>query len=112
MFSPKDKTPEYLKANVIYYFTCAACNSSYVGETYRHLNTRIKEHLTKKSQPSSIFKHLDANVECRLACNDFCFNVIDKASSKYNLEIKEAFHTNWLNPKITKQKKLALTISA
>ena len=31
-------------SNVVYKFTCRQCNATYVGETSRHLQTRIAEH--------------------------------------------------------------------
>ena len=39
-FSPKDKLLEHLKSNVIYKFTCAGCNASYIGkmpDTLKHV---------------------------------------------------------------------------
>ena len=44
-FSLKDVPRASLKSSVVYRFTCASCSASYVGETSRHLTTRIKEHL-------------------------------------------------------------------
>ena len=45
LFSAKDSLPNALKSYVVYKFTCAGCQSCYVGETKRHLPTRIKDHL-------------------------------------------------------------------
>ena len=60
LFPAKDKVPYGLKSCVIYKFLCAGCNSSYVGETYRHISTRTHEHLeTDKS--SNIYRHLLKN---------------------------------------------------
>ena len=57
-FSNKDKVPCGLCSNVIYKFTCEQCtNCSYVGETTRHLATRINEHLTGKPTPTEISLH-------------------------------------------------------
>ena len=105
-FSTKDKMPSELRARVVYKFTCAGCTACYVGETTRHYNTRVHEHLYKKSQPSSVFKHLDAKDDCRKACNENCFEIIDVDSSPYRLKVKEAIHNEWLQPNINKQKKL------
>ena len=45
MFSFKGCTPNALKSMVVYQFTCAGCNSCYIGETGRHFSTRrVKEH--------------------------------------------------------------------
>ena len=45
MFSPKDFIPDSLKSRVVYQFTCASCGVRYIGETNRHFNTRVNEHL-------------------------------------------------------------------
>ena len=95
-----------LKARVVYRFQCAGCNACYVGQTNRHFTTRVHEHLHKKSQPSSVFKHLEANAQCRETCDDTCFKVIDTNSSSFRLEVKEAIHNELLKPSINKQKQL------
>ena len=41
---PKDSLSDLQKANVVYKITCADCPASYVGETKRRLETRLKEH--------------------------------------------------------------------
>ena len=52
MFNVKDPIPKSLKSFVIYKFVCPGCNACYIGETTRHLSTRIKEHLERiKSSP-------------------------------------------------------------
>ena len=45
-FSFKDPIPDALKSLVVYQFTCAGCNSRYIGEKSRHFATRVKEHLS------------------------------------------------------------------
>ena len=44
-FSCKDTLPKSLQSYVVYQFTCAGSKACYIGETKRHLNTRIEEHL-------------------------------------------------------------------
>ena len=44
-FSNKDKIPQELQSYVVYKFKCGCCGATYIGETSRHLPTRIKEHL-------------------------------------------------------------------
>ena len=42
----------------------------------------------------------------------FCFKIIDKANSKFDLKIKEALHINWRKPNLNvQQNHLALTLS-
>ncbi len=101
-FSLKDRPLSSLKANVVYKFVCASCNASYVGETSRHLSVRINEHLnTDKS--SHIYKHLRANQACKDNCSNNCFSVLDTASSKYQLRIKEGLYIDWFKPSLNKQ---------
>ena len=76
------------------------------GQTTRYYNTRVHKHLNKKSQPSSIFKHLEAEVKCRDSCDEPCFEIIDTDTSAFRLEIKEAIHNEWVKPNINKQKNL------
>ena len=45
MFSVKDSVPQGLRSRVVYKFSSAGCNASYIGETTRHLCTRVREHL-------------------------------------------------------------------
>ena len=43
-FNFKDRIPYYLKSCVVYKLSCGQCASTFIGETYRHLSTRIAEH--------------------------------------------------------------------
>ena len=63
MFRLKDRVPYYLVSGVVYEYTCGRCNSSYYGETERHLKVRSGENIgispftfkkTKPSKESSI----------------------------------------------------------
>ena len=105
-FSSKDKMPSELRAGVVYKFSCAGCNACYVGQTTRYFDTRVHEHLHKKTQPSSVFKHLEANVLCREMCDTSSFEIIDTDTSSFRLEVKEAIHNEWIKPSINKQKQL------
>ena len=57
MFGVKNPVPVELRSNVVYKFTYASCNSCYVGETSRHLSTRIREHLNS-DRTSPVFSRL------------------------------------------------------
>ena len=102
MFSTKDNLPNALKSNVVYKFSCASCNASYIGETTRHLTTRIKEHLSSDKK-SHIFKHLEMSGDCKRACSEDCFSILDHAPTEYQLKIKEALHIQWNQPILNKQ---------
>ena len=62
MFSVKDPVTFHLRSRVVYQFTCAACNACYVGETFRHISTRIREHLGR-GRISHIFHQLQSSDE-------------------------------------------------
>jgi len=44
MPSLKPPVPKLLRSRVVYKITCPGCESSYVGQTVRHLKTRLAEH--------------------------------------------------------------------
>ena len=102
MLSVKDPVPVELRSNVVYKFTCASCNSCYVGETSRHLLAHIREHLNR-DRTSHIFQHLQQSEACRSSCSAECFKVIDHATTKFQVEIKEALHISWDQPSLNKQ---------
>ena len=82
-------------SKVAYKYTCGKCNSSYYGETDRHLRVRAGEHIglslltfkkCKRSKESVVRDSL-------LFCDDPSFeefSVLAKASSKFSLEIKKS----------------------
>ena len=104
MFSTKDKILSFLQSMVVYKFVCASSNTCYMSETARHLPTRIKEHL-KADKKSHTYQHLSSNQNCFNCCTDDCFSILDYASTKYQLKIKEALYIKWLDPILNKQKK-------
>ena len=111
LFSVKESVPKYLRSFVVYRFTCPSCNASSIGETARHLTTRIKEHLETDSK-SHIFKHLDTNRKCKELCNAECFEIIDSATSSYRLKLKEVMHITWEKPSLNKQvKQVSISIT-
>ena len=99
-----------MKSFLVQKFTCTSCSSSYIGKTCHHFKTRIEEHI-KADNKSHIFKHLHSTTRCSDLHNSLSFKIIDKASSKFNLKIKEASHINWKKPTLnTQQNHLALIV--
>ena len=86
---------------LVYKFTCASCDSCYVGETSRHLSTRIRKHLNR-DRTSHIFQHLQQSEACRNSCSAECFEVIDHTTTKFQVKIKEALHISWEQPSLNK----------
>ena len=90
-FSTKDVIPSTLRSHVVYNFTCASCNASYVGQTTRHFNVRVNEHLNKKSTPSGIFKHLGENSGCRLAATNHVLKSLIVTSLPLDYKLRKLF---------------------
>jgi len=95
-FRIKDPTPADLRSHVVYEFTCATCNSSYIGQTSRHLRQRIAEHLgishltgiTMKSQSHSNIR--DHCVLCKdSTCSSRNFTILARGNSELELLVKE-----------------------
>ena len=75
------------------------------------MNTRIEEHLGKNKK-SHIYSHFQENPQCQENVNSDYFQIIDRASSYFGLQIIEAMHINWKNPELNKQvKHVGITIS-
>ena len=101
---------KFLKSFLVYKFTYASCSSSYIGKTCCHFKTRIEKHI-KKHNESLICKHQDSTATCFDWYNTVCFEIVNKAKSKFYLKVKAPSHINWrkvnLNPQ---QNHLALTL--
>ena len=95
-FHFKDRLSFDLVSGVVYKYTCGRCNSTYYGETDRHLKVRSGEHIgispltfkkTKPSKESAIRDHL-------LNCNNISsfeeFNILANGYYKFVLKIKES----------------------
>jgi len=102
-FSNKSKTQLGMKANLVYQYKCHKCESLYIGETNRHLRTRIAEH-TQSSRKSSILDHL---VKChgtqrRVYDNDFRV-LISNFDHNYERTITEALLIKFCKPSLNVQ---------
>ena len=75
-----------------------------MGETTRHLSSRIKEHLNT-DKASYVFQHLQESSECKSVVDHNCFSIIDHADTKGKLKLKEGLHISWLKPSLNKQVK-------
>lgn len=107
-FSLKSRTPFSYSANVVYQFNClrdAGC--SYIGQTKRHLLTRVNEHVSlhKPRGPQSEIKTHIYN--CPSCHNQFLgidnFKILKKCKTNYEVVIQEALTIKKLRPKLNKQ---------
>ena len=75
------------------------------------MNTRIEEHY-RKDKKSHIYSHLQENPQCQEKVNFDYFEIIDRSSYYFRLQIKDAMHTNCETPGLNKQvKHVGITIS-
>ena len=109
LFPFKDKVPKFLKSGVVYLFKCRCCSASYVGQTTRHLHTRISEHLgispitgKQSSNPvmSSIFSHTNASGHSA-SFDDF--KILSSCSDSYELMIHESLLISKFKPSLNIQ---------
>ena len=95
-------------SGAVYEYTCGRCNSSYYGETERHLKVESGEHIgisplafkkTKPSKESSIHDHL---LECDNNPSFDEFTILAHGNKKYLPKIKESFSIKRDQPVLNK----------
>ena len=94
LFKCKDTTPFALRSKVVYCYTCASCDASYIGKTSRHLHTRICEHLgissaTSKPLKTPVFSAIREH-QCSARPSAECFKVLTSGSSDMDILTREA----------------------
>ena len=93
-----------LRGNIVYKYSCPQCNAGYVGETTRHLYTRISEHrglsprtlkFLSKDPNSRIFDHyLDSGHEI----SENIFEIV--TSCNFDLKTVESIAIKLLKPSL------------
>ena len=101
LFSTKDRLPLLSRSKVVYKFACASCGACYIGETHRHLSTRISEHMMNKG--SNIYKHLQEFPVYKQSYSAGDFIVLDSANTDYSLKLKESIHIQLTKPSLNVQ---------
>ena len=95
-------------SRVVYKFQCGRCNSSYIGETDRHLKVRSGEHIgispltfnkVKPSAESSVRHHL---LFCDHSPSFDVFTILTHGNNKLLLEIKESLLIKLIKPELNK----------
>ena len=108
VFRFKDRLPYERISRVVYKFQCGRCNSSYIGETGRHLKVRFGEHIgispltfnkVKTTAESSVRDHL---LYCDHSPSFDDFNILTHGNNKFLLEIKETLLIKLIKPKLNK----------
>ena len=95
--SLKNSFARELRSKVVYKLTCSGCNSTYVGQTVRHLATRVDEH---RKEDSPVGQHL---LECNKEVGgtaELKSEIIDQTANTHKLLTLEALHIWRERPKI------------
>lgn len=106
-FRTKDSTPFELRSHVVYQYTCAGCNSSYIGQTARHLHHRIAEHRGVSHLTGNVMKqqvHSNIRDHCsqctRSTCSARDFKILARGSTDIELLVKERLLINREKPSL------------
>ena len=108
VFRFKDRLPYELISRVVYTFQCGRFNSSYIGQTDRHLKVRSGEHIgispltfnkVKPSAESSVRDHL---LLCDHSPSFDDFTILTHGNNKFLLETKESLLIKLIKPELNK----------
>jgi hypothetical protein len=103
------KISSILRLCIVYSFKCRCCSASYVGQTVRHLHTRVSEHLgisaltgmtSSSPQLTNIFSHLSHSGHTA-SLDDF--KILSSCSSPDELLIRENLLISKLKPTLNQQ---------
>lgn len=94
--SLKPAIEKSFKSGIVYQITCPRCNSRYVGQSVRHLLTRIKEHSRTSTPVGSHFQSCNNNN----ISIDNDVKILATSNSQRQLLIKEALFINDLKPSL------------
>ena len=106
LFSFKNRIPTRLRSHVVYKFTCQGCGALYIGETSRHLHTRVSDHLgistltgkkRKCPTPTAILSH-HADTGHLISFDDF--KIISTCYSVSKLLLRESLLISKLKPSL------------
>ena len=94
--SLKPLVPKMLLSNVVYKLTCPGCTASYVGQTVRHIQRRVREHLGNKGIMKSHFEQCSID-PLSIQDNNFV-SILDRTNRISKLLTLEALHISQIKP--------------
>ena len=96
-----------LQSGIVYQISCPRCDSRYVGQSVRHLLTRVKEHTRASSPVGSHLKACDVKLSI-----DNDVQILSKARHQRQLLIQEALFIKEIKPLLnTKEEYKSHTLS-
>ena len=103
-FSFKDRISFAMRLHVVYKYKCQCCAALYVGQTRRHIHTRISEHMgvssktgnkLSVSQMSAVLTHHHLS---KHTISDSDFTILTSGNSMFDLEMRESLLISKLKP--------------
>ena len=93
-----------MSSSVVYKFACAQCSATYVGETSRHLYSRIAEHQGRSPRTGQLLQNVNSNVfkhflDSGHDINTNSFEILTLAQNS-NLKILESVYIEKLKPSL------------
>ncbi|XP_072022307.1 uncharacterized protein [Amphiura filiformis] len=88
LVAPKDKIPPGKCCGTVYQVSCNDCDSAYVGESARPLNTRIAEHRRPSTTTSPVGDHQKAGHS--IEWKDV--KILDRETDWFRRGVKESIH--------------------
>ena len=96
--SLKPVVPRMLLSNVVYKLTCPGCGASYVGQTVRHIQLRVREHLGNKGTMNLHFRQCSAIDNASHINENDILVILDKANNLLKLLTLEALYQQEIKP--------------
>ena len=92
--SLKPSVVKALKSDVVYKIDCRVCKDSYVGQTERHMTTRLGEHINNRGPVKA---HI---TNCSTTLSEDDVTIIMECQSSLNLMTYEALYIKQMKPQI------------
>ena len=109
-FSYKDKLPASLDSHVIYKYSCAICNDSYIGCTKRYWKKRLEEHTHVSALTGKPLTGVQIYAPLQHVRKERCapspkvhrenFEIIGRDNNPYILQVKESIFIYKYKPKL------------
>ena len=117
-FSFKDSLPISMDSHLLYQYTCDMCNHVYLGETRRHYQVRVFDHLgISIKTDNGLAYNVKSATAVRKHSHDLGhasgaenFKIVGHASNKYHLLLKEALLIQVVKPTIINVQKFSLPL--
>ena len=105
-FRYKDRLPKSCHSGVIYEFSCASCQASYVGSTYQRLFTRVAQHQGRSHRTGQMLSNPSASsirdhaMSCNAPFSIDNFSILGTNNCFPDLRILESLYISRQRPQI------------